>query len=99
MIVVYGICPGDTLLEKPGVCIGVFAVSTALHDLGLWGLRHGIEFCTTSTFFLLMDVGIVFKFAFKWLTGQRIGACLAVTEKTVRIFHRFLHLPYLLLAQ
>jgi hypothetical protein len=96
MIVVYGARPGGTLLGKPGACIGVFAVSAALHDLGLWGLGRGIELRTTSTFFLLMGVGIVFVFAFKRLTGQRMGTCLAVAEKTVRIFHQFLHLPYIL---
>ncbi|KAH9955328.1 hypothetical protein BGW80DRAFT_367455 [Lactifluus volemus] len=82
MIVVYGARPGGALLGKPGACIGVFAVSAALHDLGLWGLGRGIEFRTTSTFFLLMGVGIVFEFAFKRLTGWRMGACLAVAEKT-----------------
>jgi hypothetical protein len=70
-----------------------------LARLGLVGLGRGIEFRTTSTFFLLMGVGIVFEFVFKRLTGWRMGACLAVAEKTVRIFHQSLHLPYLLLAQ
>ncbi|KAH9965542.1 hypothetical protein BGW80DRAFT_1344777 [Lactifluus volemus] len=73
MFVVYGARPGGALFGKPGACIGAFAVSAALHDLGLWGLGRGIEVRTTGTFFLLMGVGIVFEFAFKRLTGRRVG--------------------------
>jgi hypothetical protein len=73
MFVVYGARPGGALLGKPGACIGAFAVSAALHDLGLWGLGRGIEVRTSGTFFLLMGVGIVFEFAFKRLIGRRVG--------------------------
>ena len=39
MFVVYGARPGGALLGKPGACIGAFAVSGVLHDVGLWGAR------------------------------------------------------------
>ncbi|KAH9965539.1 hypothetical protein BGW80DRAFT_1344690 [Lactifluus volemus] len=64
MFVVYG--------ARPGGALRVCRVR-GLHDLGLWGLGRGIEVRTTGTFFLLMGVGIVFEFAFKRLTGRRVG--------------------------
>ena len=73
MFVVYGARPGGALLGKPGACIGAFVVSGILHDLGIWGLGHGIECRTTGGFFVLMGVGAALEFGFKRVTGRRVG--------------------------
>ncbi|KAI0302795.1 hypothetical protein B0F90DRAFT_1809736 [Multifurca ochricompacta] len=69
IFVVFGARPGGKLLGQPGALI-------VIHDLGLWGLGHGTEFRTAGAFFLLMGVGAAMEYAFKKVTGLRVGGLL-----------------------
>jgi hypothetical protein len=73
MFVIYGAHTGGMLLGKPGTCIGTFAVFRVLHDVGLWGLRCGMEFWTMTRFFMLMGVSGMLELGFKWLMGRHVG--------------------------
>jgi len=41
--------------------------------LGLWGMGRGTDFLRVAGFFLMMGVGTVLEFAFKSVTGKRVG--------------------------
>ncbi|KAI0295924.1 hypothetical protein B0F90DRAFT_1748444 [Multifurca ochricompacta] len=65
-----------SLLGQPGALIGGFVVSAVIHDLGSRGLGHGTGFRTAGAFFLLMGVGAAMEYAFKKVTGLRVGGLL-----------------------
>ena len=73
VFVVLGSRPGGAKLGRPGALLGAFAVSGALHDIGMWGLGKGMEFRSVSGFFLLMGVGTALEYGFKQATGHRVG--------------------------
>jgi hypothetical protein len=73
VFVVLGSRPGGAMLGRPGALLGAFAVSEALHDIGMWGLGKGMGFRSISGFFPLMAVGIALECGFKQATGHRVG--------------------------
>jgi len=70
--IVFGARPGGALLGRPGALVGAFAVSAALHSLGIWGLGRGTEFRTAGGPLVLMGIGAVLEHALKILTGRRV---------------------------
>lgn len=72
VFITFGTRPGGALLGRPGAIMGAFAVSAALHHLGMWGLGNGPEFSTVGGFFLQMGIGANIEIVFEKVTGMRV---------------------------
>lgn len=72
----FGGVPGFFLFGRLGAVMGAFLVSGVLHYFGLWGMGRGSDFLSVAGFFLMMGVGTLLEFAFKSVTGHRVGGFL-----------------------
>jgi hypothetical protein len=73
VFVEFGVLPGAALFGRPGALVGAFVVSGVMHDVGMWGLGRGTEFCTVGGFFVLMGLGACAELGFRKVTGRRVG--------------------------
>jgi hypothetical protein len=72
MFVVYGARPGGALLGNPGACIGAFAMSGVVHEVGS-GARGWDGVSDQDRAFHLMGVGGALESGLESLTGRRVG--------------------------
>lgn len=69
-LLVLGAAPGGLVAGRAGAVLGAFAVSEALHDLGMWGLGGDVPF---TGFFLMMGVGMLLEEAWARTMGVKVG--------------------------
>jgi hypothetical protein len=71
--VAVGSKPLEVFFGRAGVVMGAFAVSGALHDVGMRGMGRGGDSLQVMGFFLMHGVGVMMEGVWKRVTGRRVG--------------------------
>ncbi|KAF9223536.1 hypothetical protein BS17DRAFT_146814 [Gyrodon lividus] len=65
--------PLESLLGRAGIVMGAFAVSGALHDVGMQGMGRGADTFQVMRFFLMHGLGVMMEYVWKKVTGRHVG--------------------------
>lgn len=71
--VAVGSKPLERYFGRAGTVMGAFAVSGALHDVGMRGMGRGGDSLPVIGFFLMQGVGVSTEHAWKQVTGRRVS--------------------------
>ncbi|KAF8841251.1 hypothetical protein BDN67DRAFT_901941 [Paxillus ammoniavirescens] len=71
--VAIGSKPLEVFFGRAGIVMGAFAVSGALHDVGMRGMGRGPDSLQVMGFFLMHGVGVMMEGVWKRVTGRRVG--------------------------
>lgn len=64
---------GGKVVGRAAGLLGGFALSTCLHEWGLWGMGRGGDLVRVSVFFTMMAVGIALEDGWRRASGRRVG--------------------------